>query len=76
MDTNLLPTTDNAFALQKMVNKEYKYGFTTDIETEYFPCGLNEDIIGKIIELKQEPTFLSAYRKKSFEIWKKMDFPQ
>src|SRR6476659_10204958 len=76
MDTNLLPTTDNAFALQKMVNKEYKYGFTTDIETEYFPCGLNEDIIGKIIELKQERTFLSAYRKKSFEIWKKMDFPQ
>lgn len=39
-------------------NYEYKYGFTTDIETEDFPKGLNEDIIRLISQKKDEPEWL------------------
>lgn len=48
---------------------EYKYGFTTDIETESFPKGLNEDIIRLISEKKNEPAWMLEYRLKSYRHW-------
>ena len=48
---------------------EYKYGFSTDIETEKFPKGLNEDIIRLISEKKNEPTWMLDYRLKSYRHW-------
>jgi Fe-S cluster assembly protein SufB len=75
MDTNTLEIADNLSTLQKVVNQEYKYGFKTEIEKEYFPRGLNEDIILKIIDLKDESFFLSSFRKKSYDTWKKMELP-
>ena len=48
---------------------EYKYGFTTDIETEEFPKGLNEEIIKLISLKKQEPEWLLDYRLKSYKYW-------
>jgi len=50
-------------------NYEYKYGFTTDIETEAFPKGLSEDIIKLISEKKGEPDWLLEYRLKSYRHW-------
>ncbi|MCC2678920.1 MAG: sufB [Pseudobdellovibrio sp.] len=50
-------------------NYEYKYGFTTDIETEAFPKGLSEDIIKLISEKKGEPEWLLEYRLKSYRHW-------
>lgn len=50
-------------------NYEYKYGFTTDIETEAFPKGLNEDIIKLISEKKNEPEWMLDYRLKSYRHW-------
>jgi Fe-S cluster assembly protein SufB len=61
--------------LDNITNKEYEYGFTSDIETEYFPKGLNEDIIRKISAYKKEPSWLLDFRLKAFEKWKTMEEP-
>ncbi len=55
--------------------QDYKYGFTTDIENEDFPKGLNEGIIRKISEIKQEPEWLLEFRLKSYQQWTKMKHP-
>lgn len=61
--------------LSDFVNQNYKYGFTTKIEKEDFPTGLNEKIIELISEKKEEPLFLLNFRKKAFKKWKNMKFP-
>ncbi len=48
---------------------EYKYGFSTDIETEDFPKGLSEDVIRLISQKKDEPEWLLDYRLKSYRHW-------
>lgn len=48
---------------------EYKYGFTTDIETEEFPKGLSEEIIRLISAKKNEPDWMLEYRLKSYRHW-------
>ena len=55
--------------------KEYKYGFTTDIEVEDFEKGLNSKIVRKISEKKNEPEFLLKFREKAFLNWQKMSSP-
>ncbi|MEG1554691.1 MAG: Fe-S cluster assembly protein SufB, partial [Rikenellaceae bacterium] len=54
---------------------EYKYGFITDIETEEFPKGINEDIVRLISKNKGEPEWLLEYRLKAFEYWKTLKMP-
>lgn len=56
-------------------NTEYKYGFTSLIDMEEFPKGLNERIIRMISERKGEPEWLLEFRLKAFEQWKKMKMP-
>lgn len=54
---------------------EYKYGFTTDIETEAFPKGLSEDVIKLISEKKNEPEWLLEFRLKAYRHWLTMTEP-
>jgi Fe-S cluster assembly protein SufB len=54
---------------------EYKYGFTTDIESEFAPKGLNEDTVRFISAKKNEPEWLLAWRLKAFEAWKGIEEP-
>lgn len=61
--------------INNYIDQPYKYGFKTNIEKNYFPTGLNFDIINEISLKKKEPEFLFEFRKKSFEIWKKLKFP-
>lgn len=61
--------------IEKLANREYKYGFVTEIETESAPKGLNEDIIRLISSKKDEPEWLLEWRLKAFEHWKKMNEP-
>ena len=56
-------------------NSDYKHGFYTDIETESFPRGLNENIVGLISEKKHEPEWLRSFRLKAFAHWKKLKEP-
>ncbi|MCM8543310.1 MAG: Fe-S cluster assembly protein SufB [Lentisphaeraceae bacterium] len=52
-----------------------KYGFTTDIEQDQAPKGLNDDIIRFISAKKNEPEWMLDFRMKAFERWKKMTEP-
>jgi Fe-S cluster assembly protein SufB len=59
-----------------LISQPYKYGFTTKIETEEFPKGINEDIIRLISERKQEPRFLLEFRLKAYNYWTKIKAPE
>lgn len=56
-------------------NKEYKYGFTTSIESETFKKGLSEEVIRKISNLKNEPDWMLNFRLNAYKKWEKMNEP-
>ncbi|NUO81728.1 Fe-S cluster assembly protein SufB, partial [candidate division KSB1 bacterium] len=62
--------------IERLTRSEYKYGFTTDIDTEVAPKGLNEDIIRLISAKKNEPEFLLEWRLKAYRHWLKMTEPK
>ena len=57
------------------VDKEYKEGFTTDVEAYTLPPGLNEDVIRKISSFKKEPEWLLDWRLRAYKNWLKMKQP-
>ena len=61
--------------LAEVTGSEYKYGFTTDIESENAPKGLNEDIIRFISSKKEEPDWLLEWRLDAFKKWQQMEEP-
>lgn len=61
--------------LIEKIDKEYEYGFTTDIETETIGRGLNEDVIRLISAKKEEPEWMLERRLKAFRHWQKMPLP-
>jgi Fe-S cluster assembly protein SufB len=61
--------------VESLVNREYRYGFVTDIESDIAPIGLNEDVIRMISAKKQEPAFMLEWRLKAFRGWQKMTEP-
>jgi len=67
--------TENELA-KDLENQEYKYGFTTDIESENAPKGLTEETIRLISSKKEEPEWLLEYRLKAFKIWQEMKEPE
>src|ERR671910_1520516 len=62
-------------SVETLVNKEYKYGFITDIESDSAPKGLNDDIIRLISSKKGEPEWLLEWRLKAYRGWLKMTEP-
>lgn len=62
-------------SLDTITSQEYKYGFTTDIESEAFPKGLNEDIIRAISAKKNEPEFVLEFRLKAYKHWLTLEEP-
>ncbi len=61
--------------VETLVNREYKYGFITDIESDVAPRGLNEDTIRLISAKKGEPEWLLDWRLKALRGWSKMSEP-
>jgi Fe-S cluster assembly protein SufB len=61
--------------IEQLANREYKYGFVTDVEQESAPRGLSEDIIRLISEKKDEPAWLLDWRLKAFRAWQTMKEP-
>ena len=61
--------------LDEVTASEYKYGFTTEIESETMPPGLNEDIIRLISSKKNEPKWMLEWRLDAFQTWSKMIEP-
>ncbi|MFT7612340.1 MAG: Fe-S cluster assembly protein SufB [Parvicellaceae bacterium] len=60
---------------EELKDKKYEFGFTTDIESDTIPIGLNEDIVKLISSKKNEPQWLLDYRLKAFKIWESMTEP-
>lgn len=60
---------------KEMETKEYQYGFYTDIDSETFPVGLNEEVVRDISLKKNEPEWMTEWRLKAFKAWKAMDEP-
>jgi len=63
-------------AIEQLANKEYKWGFITDIESDTAPKGLNEEIIRFISLKKNEPEWLLEWRLKAFRHWLTMKEPR
>lgn len=61
--------------LDKYAKEEYKYGFTTEVEAETFPPGLDEQVIRALSEKKGEPSFMTEWRLEAFKTWQKMEEP-
>jgi Fe-S cluster assembly protein SufB len=62
-------------AIETLVNKEYAYGFVTDVETDTIGKGLNEDVIRVISAKKNEPEFMTEWRLKAYRRWLTMKEP-
>lgn len=67
-------TTDTA-VLEEFAAQEYKYGFSTDVDADTLPPGLDEDVIRAISARKNEPEFLLEWRLKAFRKWQTMTEP-
>jgi Fe-S cluster assembly protein SufB len=61
--------------IEQLATRDYKYGFVTDIESETFPPGLDEDVIRAISAKKDEPEWLLEFRLKAFRAWQGMTEP-
>ena len=60
----------------ELENKEYEYGFYTELEAETFPIGLNEDIVRAISHKKGEPQWMTDWRIEAFRAWETMIEPE
>tara|TARA_B100000963_G_scaffold313030_1_gene290777 strand:- start:36 stop:1478 length:1443 start_codon:yes stop_codon:yes gene_type:complete len=60
---------------KELESQEYQYGFTTDIDSETFPVGLNEDIVKAISKKKNEPEWMTQWRLEAYSAWKEMEEP-
>ncbi len=68
--------SDDMKVVEDLTSSEYKWGFVTDIEEIKFPKGLNEDIIKKLSEVKNEPGWMTEWRLKAYRHWLKMEEPK
>ncbi|MGM9805463.1 MAG: Fe-S cluster assembly protein SufB [Candidatus Aphodosoma sp.] len=62
--------------INEVTQKEYEYGFTTDVYTETIPVGLSEDVIRLISAKKEEPQWLLDFRLKAYRHWLTLSVPQ
>ncbi|CCE23684.1 Fe-S cluster assembly protein SufB [Methylotuvimicrobium alcaliphilum] len=66
----------SAKEIEQLIGKEYKQGFVTELETDTFPPGLDEEVIHKLWKIKNEPEFMLEYRLKAFRHWQTMKSPE
>ena len=66
---------DSAETINNFANREYKYGFYTDVEADSAPPGLNEEIIRLISAKKSEPEWMLEWRLRAYARWLKMSEP-
>ena len=71
-----MPIQEETIEQVNLATSKYKYGFSTDLEVDKAPKGLNENIIRLISSKKNEPKWMLDWRLKAFEIWNKMKEPE
>ena len=70
-----MSTTEVLDPIQASISQEYKYGFTSDIQSESIPKGLSEDVVRLISSKKNEPEWLLEWRLKAYRHWLTMEDP-
>jgi Fe-S cluster assembly protein SufB len=69
-------STTETQKIEELANKEYKFGFVTDIEADTIPKGLNEDVVRQLSAKKQEPEWMTEWRLKAYRHWLTMEEPR
>ncbi len=69
-------STDSQKTIEEATSSEYKYGFTSDIDTEIVPPGLSEEVIRFISKKKGEPEWLLDFRLKAYRYWLTLTPPE
>lgn len=69
-------STTETQKIEELANKEYKYGFVTEIEADSLPKGLNEDIVRQLSAKKNEPEWMTEWRLKAYRHWLTMEEPK
>ena len=62
--------------IEQLATQDYKYGFTTEVEADTLPPGLDESTVREISRRKKEPEWMLDWRLKSFRAWQKMSYPE
>ncbi len=62
--------------IEQVTTSDYKYGFTTDIETDIIPIGLSEEVVRLISKKKNEPEWMLEFRLKAYRHWLTMKMPE
>ena len=70
-----MPKIKDRKKIENTLAKEYSAGFVTDVESETFPPGINEDVIIRLSKIKKEPKWLLDFRLNSYRIWESMKQP-
>jgi len=66
----------NVNTIRDFAQREYQWGFVSDVEEERIPKGLNEDVIRLISAKKQEPEFMLEWRLKAYRHWASLEKAQ
>ncbi len=61
--------------VKKVAEQKYEFGFTTNVQTDVIPVGLNEDVVRLISKKKGEPEWMTEFRLKAFNYWKTLKQP-
>jgi Fe-S cluster assembly protein SufB len=69
-------STTETQKIEELANKEYKFGFVTDIEADTLPKGLNEETIHQLSAKKNEPVWMTEWRLKAYRHWLTMEEPK
>ncbi len=62
--------------VKKVAEQKYEFGFTTDVDTEIIPVGLNEDVVRLISRKKGEPDWMLDFRLRAFRYWQQLQEPR
>ena len=72
----MTPPAETATVFEEAAKQDYQYGFVTDIESEFAPKGLNEDIVRYISDKKGEPEWVLEWRLVAYRHWLTMTEPK
>ncbi|KZY73672.1 Fe-S cluster assembly protein SufB, partial [Oleiphilus sp. HI0067] len=62
--------------VKELIKREYEHGFVTEIESETFEPGLNEDVIRRLSAKKNEPEWMLEWRLQAYKVWQEMEDPE
>ncbi|MFA7552985.1 MAG: Fe-S cluster assembly protein SufB [Spongiibacteraceae bacterium] len=74
-ENTMTEQTEQSAQIDKALHREYEAGFVSNIDSETFAPGLDEDVIRRISAMKQEPEWMLEWRLKAYALWLEMDEP-